>query len=1185
MAPQPATSELRFRGSVNRGSRSERASLLLAESEPAHWFSPGGLRDPAGQVHGISVDDLHEAALRGDIQLVHKFVEAEAPVNAPLRVAGGDEYLTLLHVISARPTLPNGPGIAYELIYGKANPNARSTLGSTPLMFACFHKNVALAEVLLETGADPDAVDDHGKTALRYAVSLQKGEPDEEERSAQLIEVLEEHGGDLDKGGTLPPIAEAVLQDNGTAVTQLLELGAASDGLVHAVPDKPLKVIKELIRGGANPFAQNPDGQTCMELAEDRGDKAVIDCLQHYIAELERCRSRHLKSKLFSYDSQWPSARAREHSQWLASGHSKQSVEALEEDIVLSLDLPSPEQKRAALLRFQVKLLLGNPVFQAVLTTNLVLALFLPDFWVILAMQGRTALDVALVMIFLTFVIEFIAHVISFPYSYPGSYTFWTDVISMLSVPLDFSVVADNFVGLFEGSGLARITKFAKLSARAVRLSRLAKLLRFLPGSRTQRELERSRQGPAKEISLELMADLSIKVAMLIIALVLILPLIDFFKYPPDDNSMATWTSQLYWTSKTHPEDAMAVIEDMKQFYSALEYYPFQVMYFINGTQISYVLESATAPMREDDIVTLEKEDASIKFNFRTPILAEAVLNVVLMFVVILVIFVASGGVASAVTYTVLSPVEDLLEIVHSTAVKIFDSVEQMAIYFVKDYSNQQNVEIEAEDVSKNRFSHEVRLLAKVLKKLDLLTLIANAKRPVDEFEQLGDGPCAFLPDYATYAAARHQRTLPRSEAEAEREEDELPMLMESIGLELGPAEISRRDFFSWELNIAELNARQRTALARCLVTMFDTSPGFEDRQVVSLTRYTCHCDFIKALEHQFEDEEVVPFHNWIHAVDVAFSLHVVFHVASASNFLALHERHALMLAALAHDVGHFGVNNGFLRDSSHELALLYNDQSCLQNMSCAKLFRLASEPDTPLFSNFDEPTRRDVRQVIVSAILHSDPACHMSLMAHMLRHYGIRQDLFEYIHQLLREDKEENAEVLAKAKTEVEEYFWNADVKYTLRNFLLNFVDNSHSLKPWEICSTWAARLFEEFFKQGDTERSCKMPMQPLNDRVRVNVPFAQVTYIKHLVAPQAILLVKMLPAMRECTVSLWSNLQRWASKWERSGPDHDEMQRVRKEIRELHEEADEEEVEVVPVKTEISEAASDQRRGGISE
>ena len=32
-----------------------------------------------------------------------------------------------------------------------------------------------------------------------------------------------------------------------------------------------------------------------------------------------------------------------------------------------------------------------------------------------------------------------------------------------------------------------------------------------------------------------------------------------------------------------------------------------------------------------------------------------------------------------------------------------------------------------------------------VLKKLDLLTIIANAKRPVDEFEQLGPGPYFHL--------------------------------------------------------------------------------------------------------------------------------------------------------------------------------------------------------------------------------------------------------------------------------------------------------------------------------------------------------------------------------------------------------------------------------------------------------
>ena len=37
-------------------------------------------------------------------------------------------------------------------------------------------------------------------------------------------------------------------------------------------------------------------------------------------------------------------------------------------------------------------------------------------------------------------------------------------------------------------------------------------------------------------------------------------------------------------------------------------------------------------------------------------------------------------------------------------------------------------------------------------------------------------------------------------------------------------------------------------------------------------------------------------------------------------------------------------------------------------------------------------------------------------------------------------------------------------------------------------------------------------MPMQPLNDRVRVNVPFAQVCYIKHVIAPTCQLLTLLL-------------------------------------------------------------------------
>ena len=40
----------------------------------------------------------------------------------------------------------------------KWNP-PRSTFGSTPLMFACYHKNVRIAELLLESEADPEAAE------------------------------------------------------------------------------------------------------------------------------------------------------------------------------------------------------------------------------------------------------------------------------------------------------------------------------------------------------------------------------------------------------------------------------------------------------------------------------------------------------------------------------------------------------------------------------------------------------------------------------------------------------------------------------------------------------------------------------------------------------------------------------------------------------------------------------------------------------------------------------------------------------------------------------------------------------------------------------------------------------------------------------------------------------------------
>ena len=49
----------------------------------------------------------------------------------------------------------------------------------------------------------------------------------------------------------------------------------------------------------------------------------------------------------------------------------------------------------------------------------------------------------------------------------------------------------------------------------------------------------------------------------------------------------------------------------------------------------------------------------------------------------------------------------------------------------------------------------------------------------------------------------------------------------------------------------------------------------------------------------------------------------------------------AALIAAAVHDVDHPGKNNQFLIETGHELAILYNDNSVLENHHLAMAFRI----------------------------------------------------------------------------------------------------------------------------------------------------------------------------------------------------------------------------------------------------
>ena len=68
------------------------------------------------------------------------------------------------------------------------------------------------------------------------------------------------------------------------------------------------------------------------------------------------------------------------------------------------------------------------------------------------------------------------------------------------------------------------------------------------------------------------------------------------------------------------------------------------------------------------------------------------------------------------------------------------------------------------------------------------------------------------------------------------------------------------------------------------------------------------------------------PYHNAIHAIDVANSA-AFFLENGLSDLITQFEASCLLISCLAHDVGHPGLNNGFMVASKSKQALL-----CINN-------------------------------------------------------------------------------------------------------------------------------------------------------------------------------------------------------------------------------------------------------------
>uniref|UniRef100_A0A673YS21 Phosphodiesterase n=1 Tax=Salmo trutta TaxID=8032 RepID=A0A673YS21_SALTR len=278
-------------------------------------------------------------------------------------------------------------------------------------------------------------------------------------------------------------------------------------------------------------------------------------------------------------------------------------------------------------------------------------------------------------------------------------------------------------------------------------------------------------------------------------------------------------------------------------------------------------------------------------------------------------------------------------------------------------------------------------------------------------------------------------------------------------------------DLNKWGLNIFRLAEFSNNRPLSCIMFAI-----FQERDLLKTFRIPVDTfvTYVMTLEDHYHAN--VAYHNSLHAADVTQSTHVLLSTPALDAVFTDLEILAALFAAAIHDVDHPGVSNQFLINTNSELALMYNDESVLENHHLAVGFKLLHEDNCDIFQNLSKRQRQSLRKLVIDMVLATDMSKHMSLLA----------DLKTMV---------ETKKVTSSGVLLLDHY---TDRIQVLRN-MVHCADLSNPTKPLVVYREWTERIMEEFFRQGDKERERGMEISPMCDKHTASVEKSQVRKHTH--------------------------------------------------------------------------------------
>jgi hypothetical protein len=260
-----------------------------------------------------------------------------------------------------------------------------------------------------------------------------------------------------------------------------------------------------------------------------------------------------------------------------------------------------------------------------------------------------------------------------------------------------------------------------------------------------------------------------------------------------------------------------------------------------------------------------------------------------------------------------------------------------------------------------------------------------------------------------------------------------------------------------------------------------------------------------------------LPYHNDLHCSDVTQTMCALLSSCGLGSIYSKNTVLAVLLAACIHDVGHGGLSNNYLKVTEDDLALRYGNKSPLENMHCSLLYEILKKPDMDIFAGLDDVQWRESRKVILSLILGTDMAHHFDQVS--------KTQLFLEVHG-------EDVKSFYRGAQESIECFQDDKNRIFIMELFLHCSDISNPFKPFHICAQWADLVSQEFFSQGDKERSNGMDISPMMDRATSNLFNMQMGFIEFVVSPLINSTITIFPPLKEMGNFMRDNYVEWGEK-----------------------------------------------------